>query len=95
MWLTFQVDIHINNFERVDPAMAYATRTNRKRRSTKYTEDKPKHVSRNYHVTPQTAYNVAKLAMMMKTSEGRVIDKLVRNCMVSEETFNELKNSKK
>ena len=75
--------------------MAYATRTNRKRRSTKYTEDKPKHVSRNYHVTPQTAYNVTKLAMMMNTSEGRVIDKLVRNCMVSEDTLNKIREEKK
>lgn len=74
--------------------MAYATRTNRKRRSTKYTEDKPKHVSRNYHVTPQTAYNVSKLAMMLNTSEGRIIDKLVRNCMVSDDTLNELKKEK-
>lgn len=74
--------------------MAYATRTNRKRRSTKYIEDKPKHVSRNYHVTPQTAYNVSKLAMMLNTSEGRIIDKLVRNCMVSDDTLNELKKEK-
>ena len=78
----------------VDSPMAYATRTNRKRRSTKYTEDKPKHVSRNYHVTPQTAYNVSKLAMMLNTSEGRIIDKLVRNCMVSDDTLNELKKEK-
>lgn len=79
-------DIRINILRKdVDCRMAFATRTNRKRRSTKYEGEKPKHISRNYHVTPQTAYNVSKLAMMMNTSEGRIIDKLVRNCMADKE----------
>lgn len=47
-------------------------------------QNKPKIIHKKYHVTSQTAYNVAKLAMMLNTSEGRVIDKLVRNYMISQ-----------
>lgn len=58
---------------------------NRKRKS--YTQEqeqrrdsnKPKIVKRNYHVTAQSAYNIRKLAMENNTSEGRIIDKLIRN----------------
>lgn len=34
------------------------------------------------HVTPQTAYNLQRLADMDKTSPGRVVDKLVRDRMI-------------
>ena len=34
------------------------------------------------HVTPQTAWNLTRLADMDKTSPGRVVDKLVRDRMV-------------
>lgn len=34
-------------------------------------------------VTPQTAYNLEKLAKMENTYPGRVVDKLVRDRMVS------------
>ena len=47
-------------------------------------DNKPKIIHKKYHVTSQTAYNVAKLAMMLNTSEGRIIDKLVRNYMISQ-----------
>ena len=33
-------------------------------------------------VTPQTAYNLQRLADMDKTSPGRVVDKLVRDRMI-------------
>lgn len=33
------------------------------------------------YVTPQTAYNLQRLADMDKTSPGRVVDKLVRDRM--------------
>lgn len=35
------------------------------------------------HVTPMTAYNINRLALMERCSTGRVIDKLVRDRMVS------------
>jgi len=34
------------------------------------------------HVTPQTAYNLQRLADMDKTNPGRVVDKLVRDRMI-------------
>ena len=34
------------------------------------------------HVTPQTAYNLQRLAGMDKTSPGGVVDKLVRDRMI-------------
>lgn len=34
-------------------------------------------------VTPQTAYNLEKLAKMERTYPGRVVDKLVRDRMLS------------
>lgn len=46
---------------------------------------KPKIVRRNYHVTASTAYNIRKLAMESNTSEGRIIDKLIRNYLAERE----------
>lgn len=48
--------------------------------------NKPKVVKKNYHVTAQTAYHITELAMMAGTSEGRVIDKLMRFYLASRET---------
>ena len=46
---------------------------------------KPKIVKRNYHVTASTAYNIRKLAMESDTSEGRIIDKLIRTYLADRE----------
>ena len=40
---------------------------------------RPKIVKRNYHIMAQTAYHIARLALQENTSEGRIIDKIVRN----------------
>lgn len=44
---------------------------------------KPKILKKNYHVTAQTAYHITELAMINGTSEGRVIDKLMRFYLAS------------
>ena len=44
---------------------------------------KPKILKKNYHVTAQTAYHITQLALQENTSEGRIIDKLVRNYQAS------------
>ena len=41
-------------------------------------EGKPKIVTKNYHVTSQTAYHITQLALESHTSEGRIIDKIMR-----------------
>lgn len=45
-------------------------------------------IKRNYHVTPQTAYHIAKLAMENNTSEGRIIDKIMRTYLASQGSYN-------
>ena len=54
-----------------------------KKRNTKSQPDMTKRkrgvVRKNYHVTSQTAYHIAELALQEKTTEGRIIDKLMRN----------------
>lgn len=45
-------------------------------------KQKPKIVRKNYHVTSQTAYHITRLALEEKTSEGRIIDKIIRNYLV-------------
>ena len=42
-------------------------------------QTKARRCSENYHVTSQTAYHIAELALQEKTTEGRIIDKLMRN----------------
>ena len=42
-------------------------------------EKKPRIVRKNYHVTSQTAYHITQMALACNTSEGRIIDKLMRN----------------
>lgn len=49
--------------------------------------NKPKIVKKNYHVTSQTAYHISKLAMENNTSEGRIIDKIVRNYLASRGSY--------
>lgn len=58
---------------------------NRKRRSRYSTEpenkrdpNKPKILKKCYHVTSQTAYHIQELAFQEQTTEGRIIDKLIR-----------------
>lgn len=41
--------------------------------------NKPKILKKNYHVTAQTAYNIRKLALENNTTEGRIVDKIIRN----------------
>lgn len=41
-------------------------------------------VKRNYHVTSQTAYHITRMAMELNTSEGRIIDKIIRNYLASQ-----------
>ena len=50
-------------------------------------EGKPKILKKNYHVTSQTAYHITQLALQENTSEGRIIDKLMRNYLASRSHF--------
>lgn len=50
-------------------------------------ENKPKILKKNYHVTSQTAYHITQLALQENTSEGRIIDKLMRNYLASRSHF--------
>ena len=43
--------------------------------------NKPKILKKNYHVTSQTANHIATLAIKEDTSEGRIVDKIVRTYM--------------
>lgn len=45
-------------------------------------QNHPKIVKKNYHVNSQTAYHIARLALQENTSEGRIIDKIIRNYLV-------------
>ena len=53
--------------------------TDHKQRPPESYRDKPSIVKRNYHVTSQTAYHITELAMQEQTSEGRIIDKIMRS----------------
>lgn len=53
--------------------------TDHKQRLSEPYRDKPSIVKRNYHVTSQTAYHITELAMQEQTSEGRIIDKIMRS----------------
>ena len=58
-------------------------RTNTKKTYTKQEgssdERKPKVVRKRYNVTPQTAYHIQELAFQEQTTEGRIIDKIMRS----------------
>ena len=58
-----------------------------KRRCDQSVEGKSKVVKKNYHVTSQTAYHITQLALEENTSEGRIIDKLMRNYLASRGHF--------
>ena len=58
-----------------------------KRRYDPPVEGKSKIVKKNYHVTSQTAYHITQLALEENTSEGRIIDKLMRNYLASRGHF--------
>ena len=45
-----------------------------------------KTLKKNYHVTSQTAYHITRLAMQENTSEGRIIDKLMRTYLSTQDT---------
>lgn len=47
-------------------------------------ERKPRIIQKNYHVTAQTAYHITQMALACNTSEGRIIDKLMRNYLASQ-----------
>ena len=47
-------------------------------------ERKPRIIRKNYHVTAQTAYHITQMALACNTSEGRIIDKLMRNSLASQ-----------
>ena len=49
--------------------------------------NKPKILKKNYHVTSQTAYHITQLAIAENTSEGRIIDKLMRNYLASRGSY--------
>lgn len=48
-------------------------------------DGKPRILKKNYHVTSQTAYHITQLALAENTSEGRIIDKLMRNYLATRE----------
>lgn len=50
-----------------------------------YDSHKPRIIRKNYHVTSQTAYHITQMAIACNTSEGRIIDKLMRNFLASQE----------
>lgn len=41
--------------------------------------NKPKIVKKCYHITTQTAYHITQLALQENTSEGRILDKIIRD----------------
>lgn len=49
--------------------------------------DTPKIVSKRYHVTTQTAYHLMEIALQEGTTEGRVIDKLMRTYLASRSNY--------
>ena len=68
----------------VECVMSYKTYKNTKTKRDYKTDHSSngkgiKIVKRNYHVTSQTAYHIAELAFQEQTSEGRIIDKIVRS----------------
>lgn len=48
--------------------------------------DKPKIVSKRYNVTSQTAYHIAELALREGTTEGRILDKIMRTYLATQRT---------
>lgn len=46
-------------------------------------EGRQKAVIKKYHVSAQTAYHIMELALMENTTEGRIVDKLMRTYLAS------------
>lgn len=46
--------------------------------------DKPKILSKRYNVTSQTAYHITELALREGTTEGRIIDKIMRTYLATQ-----------
>lgn len=46
--------------------------------------DKPKIVSKRYNVTTQTAYHITELALREGTTEGRILDKIMRTYLATQ-----------
>ncbi|MCM1295037.1 MAG: hypothetical protein NC311_05800 [Muribaculaceae bacterium] len=46
--------------------------------------DKPKVVAKRYNVTSQTAYHITELALREGTTEGRIIDKIMRTYLATQ-----------
>lgn len=64
----------------------HQNRNSRRRTNSKHDNGyPPKVVKRNYHVTSQTAYHITELALREGTSEGRIIDKLMRTYLASQQ----------
>lgn len=87
MGFYFSMDIFIMIEER----MIYMShRKSRSRRSYTHEEIQKspyqKILKKNYHVTSQTAYHITKMALQENTSEGRIIDKLMRTYLCTQET---------
>ena len=79
MWLFAHGDYFL---ERRFPVMS-----NRKRKDHSFSQpeteqQKKKIVRKNYHVTSQTAYHITRLALQENTTEGHIIDKIMRNYLV-------------
>lgn len=49
--------------------------------------DHPKILKKNYHVTSQTAYHITRLALQENTTEGRVVDKIVRSYLAEHGSY--------
>lgn len=52
-----------------------------------HNEHKVKVLKKNYHVTAQTAYHITQLAIQENTSEGRIIDKIMRNYLAARGSY--------
>lgn len=47
------------------------------------TNDETKAIRKRYLVSPQTAYHIQELAFQEQTTEGRIIDKIVRSYLAN------------
>lgn len=63
-------------------------RKSRNKNTVRTYREKPKTVSKRYIVTSQTAYHITELALMEGTTEGRIVDKLMRTYLASRDYSN-------
>ena len=57
---------------------------NKQGSDTTFDPHKPRIIRKNCHVTSQTAYHITQMAIACNTSEGRIIDKLMRNFLAAQ-----------